>query len=505
MKFFKKAGCKAASTDDIVLASRQRGLVSFEIDGVTYGDSSSFYDENATLGFYNVSEATKSISSIASIALPFDLPELPEFFTSWTFFAVSALCFILGLITCCCCKTSVSDEKKVSLLDESLSKESPLVRTLSKVRNSSINSLSSAVTSLKGRVKIGSDVDSTKQDGESIELCRVSNSTKTPSFDASSISRSRKSAACQTSFDIHSNKSQSSALNRILKTLSNGVIAATQGENEHGATHKDKEEALEEGAAEGKSDSFSSSKSKTSKQSSRSSRNDKSVSLAPIDEKTPVTEALTTVSKSSSNSKSKKSSISKRISSKFQKMMFGGGKAGKGTDDAIQTVAEDEPHHIKTLVLAGPQGTDVILNNSGVALGEAAHKNSRQVMNKEENGVVHEICMAVGEGVHLCVSPKMLLEDQGDQVNLMSEANIPETIDCQLAHEANTNSKSDGISGESDTGMVHSSLMSLGQGIHNILPYHDARDTGIGHDTCMAVGVGVQNVGEGFYSMMNKK
>jgi hypothetical protein len=227
--------------------------------------------------------------------------------------------------------------------------------------------------------------------------------------------------------------------------------------------------------------------------------------LAPIDEKTPVTEALTTVSKSSSNSKSKKSSISKRISSKFQKMMFGGGKAGKGTDDAIQTVAEDEPHHIKTLVLAGPQGTDVILHNSGVALGEAAHKNSRQVMNKEENGVVHEICMAVGEGVHLCVSPKMLLEDQMDQVNLMSEANIPETIDCQLAHEANTNSKSDGISGESDTGMVHSSLMSLGQGIHNILPYHDARDTGIGHDTCMAVGVGVQNVGEGFYSMMNKK
>jgi hypothetical protein len=504
MKFFKKAGCKAASTDDVVLASRQRGLVSFEMNGVTYGDLSSYNDDNVTLSFYNVSEATKSTSSIASIALPFDLLELPDFFTSWTFFAASALCFMLGLITCCCCKPSVSDEKKVSLLDESLSKD-PLARELSNSRNSSINSLSSALTSLKGRVKIGSDVDSTKQEGESIELCRVSNSTKSSSFDASSISRSRKSAACQTSFDIHSNKSQSSALNRILKTLSNGVIAATHRENEHGATLEDKEEALEEGAAEGKSDSFSSSKSKTSKQSSRSSRNDKSVSLAPIDEKTPVTEALTTVSKSSSNSKSKKSSVSKRISSKIHKMVFGGGKAGKGTDDAIQTVPEDEPHHIKTLVLAGSQGTDVILHNSGVGLGEAAHKNSREVMTKEENGVFHETCMAVGEGVHLCVSPKMLLEDQVDQVKLMSDANMSETKDCQLAHETSTNSKSDEISGESDNGMVHSSLVSLGQGIHNILPYHDTQQTGIRHDTCMAVGLGVQNLGEGFYSMMNKK
>jgi hypothetical protein len=475
MKFSKKSGCKPASTDDIVLASRQRGLVSFEMDGVTYGDLSSFDDDNITLAFYNVSETTTRTSLISSITLPFDIPELPEFFTSWTFFAISSLCFILGILTCCCCKSSANDDKNVSLLDESFSKEPPLARKLSNIRNLSINSLSSAA-------KVGSVVDNKKQERESIELCRASDSTRSSSLDDSSISRSRKSAACQTSFDKQSNKSQSSALNRILQTLSNGVIAAKQ----HNVALADKEEVLEEGKAEAQSDSSSSSKSKTSKRSSRSTKTDKSVILAPIDEKIPTAEALPTVSKSSSNSQSKKSSVSKRISLKIHKMVFGGGKTGKGTEGAMKTAVEYESHR----------------NKSFISQGTGVQKNSRQVVTtSEENGVVHEMCMAVGEGVHLCVSPKMLLEDQIDEVQSSTDPNISETKEFKGA----TDAMSDELHGESNNGIVHSSLINLGQGIHNILPYSETQETGIGHDTCMAVGIGVQNLGEGFYSMISKK
>lgn len=498
MKFFRKANCKSASKKDIILATRQQGLVSFEMYGITYGGASSA-SENMTWDFYNETETTSS----ASIALPFPLPELPDFFTSWAVFGASALIFILGLIACCTtsyCKPSVSNDKSISLLDESRSKEPPLVKTLSIVRNASINSLTSVAKSLKDKIEIGSKVDNTKQAEE---------------IGGPSSSRSHKTAACQTSFDKQSNRSQSSALDQVLKTLSNSFTTKQKTEQEDDV-FVGEEELLETGTAASVKDKSSavSSRSLNSKTSSRS-KNNKPQSLAPIHETSPVTEISTTVTKSSTNSKSKKSTGSKKNGSKIFKMVFGGGKAAKANSeieaDAVAATMLSLADSKTTTSKCVSKSNGGIVHNSCMTIGKDVHGNVGQLLNAEGNGVVHETCMAVGEGVHLCVSPKILIEDQKEPVESLKVVSTTEAVEVQEdqvfspKQGGDKNSNSDGIDVESSIGIIHSSLMNIGQGVHSLVPIDGTQDPAIGHDTFMAVGRGVQDFGEGFYNMLNKK
>lgn len=179
------------------------------MDGITYGGIS---EEFGNMSWYMNNGTKRS----ASIVLPFPLPEIPSFFTSWTFLALCTLSIvILGLlIACCkilCCKISkTNNDKSIPLIDESLSKEPPLEISVPNILKeiSLSKSLSKPVKSRKSKVKIGiNTTGNVKDQGEdSIELCRVS----------------YKSTACQTSLNQISNKSQST-LKEILKTLSGNI------------------------------------------------------------------------------------------------------------------------------------------------------------------------------------------------------------------------------------------------------------------------------------------
>jgi hypothetical protein len=97
MKFSKKSKCKAATTDDIMMASRQQGLVPFNMDNITYGGQSDYGKSTSHINEIN----TTTTTAFSSITLPFSIPELPEFVTSIYFLAGSVVFFLLGMMACC--------------------------------------------------------------------------------------------------------------------------------------------------------------------------------------------------------------------------------------------------------------------------------------------------------------------------------------------------------------------------------------------------------------------
>lgn len=175
------------------------------MDGVTYGGVS---DEFGNMSWYMNNVTKRS----ASIALPFPLPEIPGFFSSWIFLEFCTfLILILGLHSCCkmcCCRDFKTSDRSIPLIDESFSKEPPLEKSVANTLNDiTPKSLSNTVKSCKSKVEIGINKDNVKDQGEdSIELCRVS----------------YKSTACQTSLNQISHKSQTT-LKQILKTLSDNI------------------------------------------------------------------------------------------------------------------------------------------------------------------------------------------------------------------------------------------------------------------------------------------
>jgi len=170
-RFAKKAGCKTASNGDILLASRQQGLMSFEVDGKIYGGR--FSSENSTSDVTSGNENTDWKSSF--ITLPFTLP---TFVTSLLFLAASALFCCLGLIACCKAsnESSEKNDKSVALLDASGPIEPPTL-TLTNSFSSVAKSLKTSAKSLKTKINVifpipenNSETGERLEDG--VELCR---------------------------------------------------------------------------------------------------------------------------------------------------------------------------------------------------------------------------------------------------------------------------------------------------------------------------------------------
>lgn len=191
------------------------------MDGVTYGGVS---DEFGNMSWYMNNVTKRS----ASIALPFSLPELPGFFSSWFFLGFCTFSIlILGLYSCCkmcCCRNFNTTDRSIPLIDETFLKEPPLEKSVANPLNDTTpKSNSNTVKSRKSKVKIGMNKDNVKDQGEdSIELCRVS----------------YKSTACQTSLNQISHTSQTT-LKQILKTLSDNISKKQQkNERKEGGASK---------------------------------------------------------------------------------------------------------------------------------------------------------------------------------------------------------------------------------------------------------------------------
>ena len=119
MKFSNKAGCKIATTSDVMLAARQRSLISFEANGITYGVGGigrSGFDAYST---WEANERAIGISSTTSAES--STHQFP-------YFAISILCFLFGLAAFVYTKifpSSQDNDKSEDVLDDSLISSDP--------------------------------------------------------------------------------------------------------------------------------------------------------------------------------------------------------------------------------------------------------------------------------------------------------------------------------------------------------------------------------------------
>jgi hypothetical protein len=307
VQFARDASSKPASMNDIILAARQQGLVSFEVVGVTYGGVMN--SENLEWDYDIATETTSSASAA------------PDFVASWAFFTASVLFCSLGLATFV--KTSrwtplLKSDKAVALLRERSPHERPAKRFANFANVSSVYKCLSARRTKTQEKNVKSSLSSSSYStSETSFEGDESSSSEMCSDGLSSCSRSLNSVGWQACHNNQSNRSRP-IVRQSLDTSSNNITAEKEKKDSK-AVIIDKRVAVEEGKAGSLQDTDVLSLHSRKSQSS-SSQNKKFVELASITKKSQALEVSTEVkdvanvvsfvsrnSKSSSRSQSHKS------------------------------------------------------------------------------------------------------------------------------------------------------------------------------------------------------